>query len=260
MAELKVTQRRVLAAEWIKLRSLRSTAGMLAASVAAIVGIGLLLAWIALLHLNAGHGLGSVAPASVSLFGVYVAQLTVGALGVMLFTGEYSTGLIRATLAAVPGRLPVLWAKLGVFAAVAVVTLEAALLLSFLAGQAILSAHHSGVSLSDPGALRVVLGAGLYLTVVGLLGIALGCLLRSTAGGIATLLGIMLVLPVLGGVLPSGWSRHVAPYLPSTAGQAVMQLHPAAGILPPWNGFTVFAGYTAVAVAAAALLLKRRDA
>jgi ABC-2 type transport system permease protein len=260
MAELKVTQRRVLTAEWIKLRSLRSTALTLVASVAAIVGVGLLLAWVALLHLDAGHGLGSIAPASISVFGVYIAQLTVGALGVMLFTGEYTTGLIRATLAAVPNRLPVLWAKLVSFAIVTVVTLEAALLISFLAGQAILSAHHAGVSLSDPGSLRVVLGAGLYLTVVGMLGIALGCLLRSTAGGIVTLLGVLLVLPALTGVLPSGLSRQVSPYLPSTAGQAVMQLHPATGILPPWNGFAVFAGYTVVAVAAAALLLKRRDA
>jgi ABC-2 type transport system permease protein len=260
MAELRVTQGRVVISEWIKLRSLRSTAVTLAASVAAVVGIGVLLAWIALLHLNSGHGLGSVAPASISVFGVYLAQLTVGALGVMLFTGEYTTGMIRATMTAVPGRLPVLWAKLGVFAAVAVVTLEAALLVSFLTGQAILSAHHSGVSLSDPGALRVVVGAGLYLTLVGLLGIAMGCLLRSTAGGIATLLGVLLVLPVLGGVLPSSWSGHLDPYLPSTAGQAVMQIHPASGILPPWNGLAVFVGYTAVAVAAAAFLLKRRDA
>jgi ABC-2 type transport system permease protein len=259
-AELRVTQGQVVTAEWIKLRSLRSASGTLAGSVAAVLGIGVLLAWIALLHLNSGHDLGTVAPASISLYGVYLAQLTIGALGVMLFTGEYSTGMIRATLAAVPARLPVLWAKLGVFAAVALAALEAALFLSFLAGQAILAQHHSGASLSDPGALRAVIGAGLYLTLVGMLGIALGCIIRSTAGGIVTLFGLLLVLPVLVSILPSGWSRHVSPYLPSTAGQAIMQIHPASGILPPWNGFAVFAGYTAVAIATAAFLLQRRDA
>jgi ABC-2 type transport system permease protein len=98
------------------------------------------------------------------------------------------------------------------------VALEAALFLSFLAGQAILSQHHSGASLSDPGALRSVVGTGLYLTLVGMLGIALGCIIRSTAGGIVTLFGFLLVLPVLISILPSGWSRNVSPYLPSTAG------------------------------------------
>ena len=257
---IKITQARVARSEWIKLRSLRSTAWMLAASVAITAGIGLLLAVIALLHLDAGHGLGSIDPAMLSLFGVYAAQLTIGVLGVLLVTGEYATGQIRATLSAVPGRLPVLWAKLGVFAVVAAVTSETALFATFLAGQAILSAKHAGASLSDPGVLRAVAGAGLYLTVVGLLAMALGFLVRNTAGAMATLFGIVLVLPVLGDLLPSGWARHVVPYLPSNAGQAIMQLHPAASTMTPWTGFALFAGYTAVAIAVAAVVLKRRDA
>jgi ABC-2 type transport system permease protein len=152
----------------------------------------------------------------------------------------------------------VLWAKLGVFAVVAAVTSEAALFVTFLAGQAILSSKHAGASLSDPGVLRAVTGTGLYLTVVGLLGVALGFLIRNTAGAMATLLGIVLVLPVLADVLPSDWARHVVPYLPSNAGQAVMQLKPAQNTMAPWTGFALFAGYTAVAVAAAAVVLKRR--
>jgi ABC-2 type transport system permease protein len=257
--EAKVTQPRVARSEWIKLRSLRSTVWTLIASVVMTAGIALLLCTIALLHLESGHGLGGIDPASVSLYGVYLAQLTYGVLGVLLATSEYSTGMIRSTLVAVPRRLPVLWAKLAVFAVVALVTSEAALAVSMLAGQAILSVRQAGVSLSDPGVLRAMTGAGLYLTVTGLLAVALGFLIRNTAGAIAVLFGILLVLPTLWSVLP-GWAGHVTPYLPSNAGQAIMQLHSSAGTLAPWTGLTLFAGYAALAAGAAAVVLNRRDA
>lgn len=251
---------RVATSEWIKLSSLRSAVWTLVASVAMTVGIGLLLCTIALLHLEAGHGLGSVNPASVSLYGVYLVQLTYGVLGVMLATGEYSTGTIRSTLAAVPRRLPVLWAKLGVFAVAVLVTSEAALAISMLGGQAILSGRHAGASLTDPGVLRAMIGAGLYLTVVGVLGVALGFIIRNTAGAITVLLGILLVLPVLGNFLPSSWAVHVTPYLPSNAGQAIIQLQKLAGTLAPWTGLALFAGYAALAAALAAMTLHQRDA
>jgi ABC-type transport system involved in multi-copper enzyme maturation permease subunit len=105
-----------------------------------------------------------------------------------------------------------------------------------------------------------VIGAGLYLTVVGLLGIGLGFIIRNTAGAIATLFGVLLVLPVLGAVLPSSWAKHIVPYLPSNAGQAVMSVHQAPGDLAPWTGFAVFCGYAAAAIIVSAVLLKRRDA
>jgi ABC-2 type transport system permease protein len=256
----RITPAGVTNSEWIKLRSLRSTVWLLVASVAVTVCFGVLFAEIALLHLEAGHGLGSVDPAMISLYGVYLAQLTYGVLGVLLITGEYATGMFRATLTAVPRRLPVLWAKLAAFAVVAAATSEAALLVSLLVGQAILSTRHAGASLADPGVLRAMIGSGLYLTVTGLLGIALGFILRNTAGAIVTLFGVMLVLPVLGNVLPSNGVGRITPYLPSNAGQAVMQVHRAVGTLAPWTGLALFAGYTAAAIAAAALLLRRRDA
>jgi ABC-2 type transport system permease protein len=256
----KVTPLRVAWSEWIKLFSLRSTAWTLAASVVLTTGIGLLLAVIALAHLRAGHGMGTVQPATISLYGAYASQLTFGALGVLLITGEYATGMIRATLSAVPRRLPVLWAKLAVFAIVAVVTAEVALLASFLAGQAILSGQHAGASLSDPGVLRAVAGTGCYLALTGVLGMALGFIIRSTAGALATLFGIVLVLPLIGDLLPSTWAAHVTRYLPSNAGQAIMQVHQASGTLAPWPGLGLYACYCAAAVLAAALVLARRDA
>lgn len=257
---VRITPARVANSEWIKLRSLRSTVWLLAASVGLLVGIGVLLAVIALVHLQAGHGLGSIGPAMVSLYGAYVAQLTYGVLGVLLITGEYTTGMIRSTLSAVPRRLPVAWAKLAVFAVVTAVTSTAALVVSMLIGQAILSTRHAGVSLADPGVLRATIGAGLYLTLTGLFGIALGFLLRNTAGAIVAVFGILLVLPVLTNVLPANVGGHVAPYLPSNAGQAIMQAHQTAGVMAPWAGLALFVGYTAAAVVAAALLLRRRDA
>jgi ABC-2 type transport system permease protein len=257
---MKVTQPRVARSEWIKLLSLRSASWTLIVSVTITAGIGLLACTIALLNLESGHGLGSISPASLSLYGVYLAQLTYGVLGVLIATGEYSTGLIRSTLTAVPRRLPVLWAKLGTFAAMVLVTSEAAVAVSMLAGQAILSDRHAGAALSDPGVLRAMIGAGLYLMVTGLLGVGLGFLIRNTAATITVLFAILLVLPILGAVLPSSWARHINPYLPSNAGMAIIQVHKDASTLAPWTGFALFAGYAALAVVAAAVLLNRRDA
>jgi ABC-type transport system involved in multi-copper enzyme maturation permease subunit len=259
---LKVTQARVITSEWIKLRSLRSTVYTLIAAVGITVGLGLLFCSFAVARwdsLNA-QDRARINPIDFSLRGTFLAQLAIGVLGVLLITGEYSTGMIRATMSTVPKRLPVLWAKLGLFAVVALVASMASVFIAFLGGQAILSSKHVGVSLSDPGVLRVVVGSGLYLAVVGLLGMALGFLVRNTAGAITTLFGVLLILPVLGEVLPADWASDVVPYLPSNAGQAVMQLHPDPNTLAPWTGFALFVGYTAAAVVAAAVLLKRRDA
>jgi hypothetical protein len=106
----------------------------------------------------------------------------------------------------------------------------------------------------------MVFGAGLYLTVVGLLGVAIGSLIRNTAGGIATVFGLLLVVPVLAEALPSSWSNAIGPYLPSNAGQAVIALHQEPHTLAPWTGIGFFFLYALAALAAAAVLLKRRDA
>jgi hypothetical protein len=201
-----------------------------------------------------------VNPVDFSLRGSFLAQLAIGVLGVLLITGEYTTGMIRATVSAVPKRLPVLWAKLGTFAVVGSVVMVAASLVAFLSGQAILSSKGIGVSLFEHNVVRVVIGTGLYLTLVGLLGMALGFIIRNTAGAITALFGIILILPILGDVLPPDWASHVVPYLPSVAGQAVTAVHTDPGSLAPWTGFALFAGYVAVAIAGAALSLRRRDA
>jgi len=255
-----LTQANVVRSEWIKLRSLRSTVNVSALTVVFMVGLGLLVSYFT--H-NRWNNLGpdEQSPANVirrSLVGVDIAQLSVGVLGVLVITGEYTTGMIRATLGAVPRRLPVLWGKIAVFAPVTFVLTLAAAFAAFLGGQAILGPH--GLSLDAPGALRAVFGVALYLTVLGVLALAFGFIVRNTAGAITSVFAVILVLPVLAAALPNSWQSTIVPYLPSSAGQAVYMTHSTPNSLHPWPGFALFCAYTALAVAVAGFALCRRDA
>jgi ABC-2 type transport system permease protein len=262
----RVTQARVALSEWTKLRTLRSTRYSLLAACAMTVGFAVIPAFV-----NASRwGTMSLAdkvgfrPLETSVIGVTLAQLAIGVLGVLVLSGEYSTGMIRSTFAAVPKRLPVLWAKAGVYGLVTLVLAVPATLTAFFAAQAILhghslNGHDIALSFSDPGVARAVFGGALYLTVVGLFGLGLGAILRNTAAGISALAGILFVLPPLLNVLPSSWNHAIAPYLPSQAGQAIMAINHPAYPLAPWTGLALFAGYTAAMIAVAAILLRRRD-
>jgi ABC-2 type transport system permease protein len=257
-----VTPPRVLRSEWIKLRSLRSTKITLLVSFLLMAGIGLLTAAITASqwsHLSASSRASFDAVGTV-LQGHQFAQLAIGVLGVLVISSEYSSGMIRSTFAAVPTRLPVLWAKAGVFSVVTLVTMTIASLVAFFSGMAVLSSHHLQVALSAPGVTRAVFGAALYLAVVGLLGVGLGALLRNTAGAIASLVGLLLLVPPLVGLLPSTINSHITPYLPSNAGEALLNVHHQAGSLSPWAGFALMCGYALVALAAAAFVVRRRDA
>jgi ABC-2 type transport system permease protein len=258
----RLTQLGVFRSEWTKLWSLRSTRWSLLVAVIAMAGLGILISAVQMSHwsqMSAGDR-ASFNPVDVSLGGWHLAQLAIGVLGVLVVSGEYSTGSIRSTFAAVPRRLPVLWAKAGVFAVVTVVLMLPSAFVAFFASQAILTDHHVQTSLTEPNVARAVIGAGLFLTVLGLLGLALGALVRNTAGGIATFAGVMFVLPGLNALLPASWSNAIDPYLPLSAGSAIMAIRPDSSSLSPWAGFAVFCGYTVVLGAIAAYLLIRRDA
>lgn len=255
-----VTLRRVLRSEWVKLRSLRSSWITMALAVAGLVVVAIvggILTNQDWTHMHPGE-LARFDPISQSLTGINFSQLAIGVLGVLFITGEYGTGMIRSTLAAAPRRLPVLWAKAALFAAVTFVLMELSAFVAFLTGQAALGSH--GTTLAATGALRATVGTGLYLTVVAVLGIALGFIIRSTAGGIAALFGILLVLPGILAILPQTWQDDIGPYLPSNAGAALYDLHPESASLAPWTGFAVFCLYAVAAMVAAAIVLKRRDA
>jgi len=257
----RVTLARVIHSEWTKLRSLPSTAWSLLITVASILGFGALYSLLRVTRPpDNPASLASFDPTAVSLTGVQLAQLAVGVLGVLLVAGEYATGLIRTSLTAVPARLPVLWGKAIVFALTTLAVCLPATVAAFLAGQSILEAKQLDISIGHPGVARAVFGSALYLAAIGLLGLGLGALLRSTAGAVATLLGLLFGPQLLTGLLPEAWSDRIYPYLPVPAGAAVANLRPDPTTLAPWKGFALFCLYTAVVLALAAWQLRRRDA
>jgi ABC-type transport system involved in multi-copper enzyme maturation permease subunit len=256
---LKVTQSRVIKSEWIKFWSLRSTAITLAVSVAVFIGVGLLAAsMIDTGGATRGPAEGVTDPVSASLAGATLAQLAFGTLGVLFMAGEYSTGMIRSSLSAVPRRLPVLWGKIAVFTGVVFVVALAAAAIAFTGGQAI--AGSEGASWADAGVARAVIGSAFVLTGSGVLGIGLGALLRSTPAAISTFFGgLFLVSGIAGLLLPDSWSS-VAGYLPANAANSITAVTPAADSLGPWAGLVVFAGYVAAVIGAAAWRFKHSDA
>jgi ABC-type transport system involved in multi-copper enzyme maturation permease subunit len=249
---MKITPGGVVAAEWTKFSSLRSTWTTTGISVLLLIALGMIAS-----ASFSGDGMTSV---DLALSGSFLAALSVGVLGALLGAGEYTTGMIRATLAAVPRRLPVLWSKSLVAGLAALVVMTAGAFAAFALGSAVLNDKVGGLGLGDDGVLRALLGAGLYLGLVAVLGVALGMLLRSSAGAIAILAGVLLIVPGLAALLPDSIAEAVTPYLPSNAGSAVMALTQVEGTLAPWTGLAVFAGYVVAALAAAAYRLKRTDA
>jgi ABC-2 type transport system permease protein len=257
----RVTQTGVFRSEWTKLYSLRSTRYSLLATVVFTIGFGIIAsaATVSRWGSMTAADKASFDPLSTSLLGVRFGVLSIGVLGVMLIAGEYSTGMIRSTMTAVPKRLPVLWGKAVVYAAVALVLAIPAVLIAFFAGQAILSGQHVQIAFSHSGVATAVFGAAVYLTLVGLFAMGLGAILRNTAAGIASFAGIMFVIPPLVTILPSSLADSITPYLPNNAGEAMMRIGNHAHTLSPGAGLAVFAGYVAVTIAVAAILLVRRD-
>ena len=255
----------LLRSEWIKLVTVRSTYWTLLITVAGMVAFGALLTAAYVRHYGSASAASraSFDPAAYSLSGFFLAQLAIGVLGVVVITSEYTTGSIRSTFTAAPQRASVLAAKAAVFGAVAAVTGVASSFAAFFTGQAILARKGLAAHLSDPAAFRSVLGAGLYLAVLGLLALGLGTLIRRAAGAIAAVIGLVIVLPVLVQGLPASWQAAITRYLPSAAGQAIIghtKFTPSAPLLSPWPGFALFCAYACITLVIAAVTLNRRDA
>jgi len=256
----RVTQARVFRSEWTKLRSVRSARWSLLAAVAFTIGIAALACAVVSHHWPqmSARDRADFHPLEPNLAGVQLAQLALGVLGVLVITAEYSTGMIRASMTAVPKRLPVLWGKAVVYGLVVLAMMIPSTLLAFVVGESIFSGRHINVAFTHPGVARAVIGAALYLTVVGLFGLGLGAMVRNTAGGIATFAGIMFVLPPLMNVLPTSWNNAASPYLPLAAGEAIMSTT-RGNHLSPWVGLGLLCAYAAAALAIASVLLVRRD-
>lgn len=252
----------ILRSEWIKLRSLRST--MWSYLLVILISVGMA----ALLSTSIGSEAGPAAVPDAeqasfllqaSVFGIYFGQLVVAVLGVLVISGEYSTGMIKSTLTAAPRRLSALWAKVAVLFTTTYVVGLFAILGSFLVASPILAGKGIHGDLLDVNIIFPILGASLYLALISVFALGIGAVLRSSAGGIAAALGILLVLPVIFQLIPADWAADALPYLVSNAGFAMFgaAMGPA---LEPWQSFAVVIGWIVVALAAAAVLLKRRDA
>jgi ABC-2 type transport system permease protein len=252
--------RDVLAFEWTKLSSIRSNAWTLLAASAVTIGSTAIVAQAIGAAPKAPPG-GVVTPLTASFLGyAEYAVIPVSILAVLSFTSEYSTGLIRTTLTAVPRRLSVLAAKAAVTGGIALVAGEVLAFSAFFLTQAILAGHHRGVPLSSAGAPRGVLAAGLLLAVCALTGLGLGAVIRRTPGGIAATIAVIYLLAVACLLMPSPWSTRIGRFtLPFAAYQLVTQ-HPLASLFSPGLSLLILIAWPAAALLAAAVALTRRDA
>jgi len=256
----------LVASEWTKFRSVRSTFWALLVAVVTPVAVSAIVAFAfasANQHGAPKTGAAKTAPPSDPLLPAVIsleyAVIAVAVLGVLAFTAEYSTGLIRVTFAAAPRRRAVLAAKAAVLATVTLAVGEGVAFASFGLDQAILAGHHQGVSLGQPGVPGAVLCAGLLLSVCTLLGLALGAIVRHTAGGIAATIAVILV-PGIVALLPSPWSGRIGRFTLLDAARQVSALHPAADLFSPGWSLLVLLAWPAAGLALAAVLITRRDA
>ena len=252
----------VLRSEWTKLRSVRSTFWALTVTIVLGIALGAVISAAA----ARGYARSSVAarlswdPTGVSQSGVAIASLAIAVLGVLVISSEYSSGMIAASLIAVPKRGRVLAAKSLVFAGVTFAVGEVTCFAAFFAGQALIAGHAPHAALGDPGVARAVAGGGLYLTALAVLSVAAGTLLRRPAAAIAAMIAVLLVLPGIAQALPDSWRHPVTEFWPTQAGTQLTNVYHSAHSLQPWPGFAVMCLFVAIVYAIAWTLLERRDA
>ena len=260
----------VLRSEWIKLRSLRSTTWSYLIVIAISLGMALIMSLSMVSDMNGGaDASGMPADGQVSLivqssvFGVFFGQLVAGVLGVLIISGEYTTGMIRSTLTAVPKRLPALAAKAIVLFVTTFLVGLVANLGAFLVASVVFSGVDVSASLVDPAVFLPILGGALYLALVSVFALGVGTMLRSSAGGIAAVLGVMLLLPTVLQMIPAEWAHDLIPYLISSAGLGIFTsttAEPAGDALGAWLSLLIVLAWMGASIAGAAVLLKRRDA
>ncbi|MDR6907532.1 ABC-2 type transport system permease protein [Agromyces sp. 3263] len=260
----------VLRSEWIKLRSLRSTVWSYGLVVAISLGMALLMS-LSMVNGMSGGADAASAPADqqasfvvdASVFGVYFGQLVAAVLGVLVISGEYSTGMIRSTLTAVPRRLPALAAKAVILGAATFVVGVIATFSAFAVSSAVFAGIDVSASLVDPAVFLPLLGGALYLSLVSLFALGVGTILRSSAGGIAAVLGILLLLPTVLQMIPADWAQDLVPYLISIAGMNSFTSTTAeatADGFGVWLNLAIVLGWVAAAGIGAATTLTKRDA
>jgi len=249
-------------AEWTKLRTVRSTIWALIFTLVSTVGLGALLTALEVSrweHRTTAEVYG-FDPLLYSFAGINLAQLSIGVLGVLVMTSEYATGAIKLTFGATPQRGLLLAAKVATFSTVVAAVSLISCFSAFFICQALLAPKHAGVSIADPGVLRAVLGGAAHLVLIGAIAVGVGAALRRTAGAVAVLFAVLLVVPGLVTLLPSPWNDEITKYLPSSAGVAMSAVVHFPNLLNPAGGLLVLCGYTVITLLLAATALARRDA
>lgn len=252
----------VLRSEATKIRSVRSTYWSLVVLLAVEIGLAAVIGWAVQSRWHRLSPLARLAfqPTETVLGVHFLGQLIIAVLGAIVLTAEYSTGMIRTSLTAMPRRGTLYLGKAVVFAVVAVVVGLIASFCAFLVGQALLAPVHADTNLGAPGVLGAVVGSGLYLALCGLFAFGIGGVLRHTAGAITAAIGLLFVPPIIVNFLPASWQIDITRWLPSSAGTAISSTSTVPHMFPSWGEFAVFAAYTAVVLIAGAVLFQRRDA
>ncbi len=258
------------ASEWIKFRTLRSTIWTLIVTMVLLVGVSVLAAWGSANELvDAGNAQGGMDTAQLLSAGYQLAQLGLAVLGVLIITGEYSTGMVRSTFAAVPRRVPVLWAKALVLTVVVLVVTVVSMALSYMATIPFHDTLGATLDLSDAETLRMTAGLPLYLAAIGLLAFTVGALVRHSAGALAGVIALLLVIENVLMLIPFRVIELISPFLPTTAGRRVLfdsemittvNAATDGAHLTPWQGYAVLVAWVLGLLALATVLLRRRDA
>lgn len=253
--------RNVVHSEWIRFRSVRSSTITLLTAGAVMIAFGMIFSATAgSTEAAPGPTVGITDPIDIALGAASLTQMIIGVLGVLVVAGEYSTGLIRTSIAAVGRRLKLLGAKSIVLAGVTAAVMAVATTLAVWLGQAVYAGDEATVSMADSELWGVILGATTYLTGIALIGAALGFILRSTAGAIAVLVGGVFIGPNLLQLLPDSFTDVVLKYLPSEAGSAMMSRVSDPDLLSTGSAYVVFAAWVLGLLGMAAVLLRNRDA
>ncbi|UEL28573.1 ABC transporter permease [Pseudarthrobacter sp. L1SW] len=260
---------RVLNSEFIKFRTLLSTLILVGSTVLVMVGFAALNAWgigqfseAAKTDPQAAAAFaaqGADLTAGVPTSGIAFAQLIIGSLAVLLMSSEFTTGMARSTFTAVPKRIPAFIAKLLVVTVCAFVVTVVSSFLAYIAATPILDSYGFDIDLGSEHSRRLLWVTGLYVAAVAAIGMSLGTLLRNSAGGIMSLLGLFFVVPIAFQLIPGEFFEEARKYLPENLFERIVAAAPADGALEVWQAATWLGVWVVVPLLAAMIVLKRRD-
>lgn len=263
---------RVLKSEWIKVTTIPSTVILIATTVIVMVGIAALLAWQTTFLFDAQsnpemaaqmQGAPDAAEISRDIpgSGLIFGQLLMASLAVVLIASEWGTGMIRSTMVAVPNRTSALLAKQLIMAVISFLVGAGSALISYFIAQPILGSADLGFSLDADGALLHIINTGSVLALVSVFAMSVGTLIRNTAGGVVTSIGVLLVLPILVAIFGGSteWVADAARFLPSSGGEQMVATTIQDGDFNQWQGALILGGWSLLLLAVSLVVTKKRD-